>query len=492
MQIKIRKYLTPWNVLIFSILLIAFIVRVYRIDQLLGFYYDQGRDAQVIWDLIHKGKLFLIGPTTGIAGIFRGPWYYWLITPAYFVGSGNPVYPSVFLSVLTVIAIIYIYKVAVLIGGKASGLISLIVSSISFYLVLASRWLSNPTPMFLVSILLIYSLVKILDGKKNYWLATAFLSGMAMQFGSATEIFYFPVIFLFWLINKDKRPNLKLFIASIFLFTISFLPQVLFDIKHDGILRNNIYEFVFTKDSFKSSFWEMVKIRFPFYFDVFMSKIFQNQSLQKMFAVLFVILLIIQRKVIFYNKYFKWVFLFFIAPIIGMLFFQGNYGNVYDYYFTGYYFIFVLLFSIVLGVYWKSKIGKIIALIFIVLFIKENLISVRNYIISGVDGPTTIALGNEIQAVDWVYNDAKDSKFNVDVYVPPVIPHSYNYLLTWKSNLNNVSEQVQKLYTIYEVDPDHPERLKAWLDRQNGIGKLIKEQRFGGIIVQERERIKYK
>ena len=43
------------------LLFAALIVRLYRLDELLGFWYDQGRDALVIWDFIHKGKLFLVG-----------------------------------------------------------------------------------------------------------------------------------------------------------------------------------------------------------------------------------------------------------------------------------------------------------------------------------------------------------------------------------------------------------------------------------------------
>ncbi|MEK7526341.1 MAG: hypothetical protein AAB546_02585, partial [Patescibacteria group bacterium] len=69
------------------IFLIGFFLRIYRIGDLLAFHFDQGRDALVIWDLIKNKELFLIGPTTGLAGIFRGPYYYYLITPFYFLGN---------------------------------------------------------------------------------------------------------------------------------------------------------------------------------------------------------------------------------------------------------------------------------------------------------------------------------------------------------------------------------------------------------------------
>src|SRR6266498_1061990 len=111
MHVKINKLLTPLNIAIISILLISFFFRIYRIDQLLGFYYDQGRDANVIWNLIHNHKFFLIGPTTGIEGIFRGPWYYWLISPFYWLGQGNPIYPSIFLSITVVVSLFFLYKI---------------------------------------------------------------------------------------------------------------------------------------------------------------------------------------------------------------------------------------------------------------------------------------------------------------------------------------------------------------------------------------------
>ena len=84
------------KVLLTAILLLALFLRTYRTSDFLGFWFDQGRDAKIVWDIWHSHKLTLIGPTTGIEGIFLGPFYYYLITPAYILGGGNPVYPAVF------------------------------------------------------------------------------------------------------------------------------------------------------------------------------------------------------------------------------------------------------------------------------------------------------------------------------------------------------------------------------------------------------------
>ena len=473
-------------------LLLGFIVRVYRVDQILGFYFDQGRDGSVIWDLFHKGKFFLIGPVTGIEGIFRGPWYYWLIAPFYFLGKGNPVWPSVFLALTTVVAAFIAYKIGEKISGKTAGIIAATIASFSYYLVYASRWLSNPTPMLLISMLLVW--LMLIASKKKWWVypLIGFLVGQAMQFGSAAEVFYIPAVAIF-LIWQRKNLNLKVLVLSGIAFLIPFLPQIVFDFKHQHILFNNIKKFFLADQSFKMSFWQVVKIRIPFYYDVFTSKIWLGEKkLLQAFLLFALIFLVIKFKEIWSKKGFRILLLMFVSPLIGMLFFQGNYGNIYDYYFTGYYLIFVLIFSILLSSLSKNILGKIVLVFFLFFFLKINLPLVRNYIVSGVDGPTTVAFGNQKQAIDWIYKDANGKPFNVDVYVPPVIPYAYNYLFTWlgttKYKQLPLEENIPLLYTLYEVDPPHPERLDAWMKKQKGIGKIIKEETFGGITVQRRLR----
>jgi hypothetical protein len=52
-----------------------------------------------------------------------------------------------------------------------------------------------------------------------------------------------------------------------------------------------------------------------------------------------------------------------------------------------------------------------------------------------------------------------------------------------------IEERVDLLYTLYEADPPHPDRIGTWLERQEGIGVVEKEASFGGITVQERTRL---
>jgi 4-amino-4-deoxy-L-arabinose transferase-like glycosyltransferase len=493
------------NVSFFSlavILILSFLVRIYRVDQVLGFYFDQGRDALVIWDFWHNGKLFLIGPTTGIAGIFRGPFYYCLIAPFYLIDGGNPIYPAIFLSALSVIAIILLYFLAAEIQNQTTGIFAVILSSFSFYLVTASRWLSNPTPMLLLSMFLVYCMFRISEGKNVYWAPAAFVLGLSLfHFGSSGEIFYFPAVAIFALWQAWGRgdrgkifPSKKIIIISLILFTVTAAPLIVFDFRHHGILSGNIKKFLVDKESFKVSFWDVAKTRLNFYYDVFTNKIFEGRyQREKIILSIVGVSFLLSFRKLWEKPKFKILILLFASPIVGFLFFQGNEGNIYDYYLTGYYLIFILLFAVVLGKIWKYKLGKVFVIYFFYIFLTTNLEVIKYRLSDGLTGPETIAFGNEKLAISWIYQDAKGKPFSEDVYVPPVIPYAYDYLFKWYGGYINgyepSKEKINPLYTIYEQDPPHPERLKAWLDMQNSIGKVEKEVRFGGITVQRRTRI---
>jgi 4-amino-4-deoxy-L-arabinose transferase-like glycosyltransferase len=244
----IKSLYTPWNLLILIILLLAFILRIYRIEALLDFHYDQGRDAKIIWDLWHSGKFFLIGPTTGLEGIFLGPFYYYLIAPFYLIGGGNPTIPSMFLSLLTTIALYILYLTGTEIQGKFTGLVALIIASFSNSIIFSSRWLSNPTPIFLTSISIFYLMILIIKSNKfRYWFLIYLLVGLSLQFELASAIFYLPILLVFT-IWQFKKINVKIFAICCAIILVTLLPQIIFNFKHQNILVNNaVYELKFGK-----------------------------------------------------------------------------------------------------------------------------------------------------------------------------------------------------------------------------------------------------
>lgn len=512
---ELRKLLTPFNIFLGIFLVAAFLIRVWRIDLTLGFYFDQGRDALVIWDLIKKGEPFLIGPTTGIAGIFRGPFYYYLITPFYFLGQGNPVWPEIFLITSSVAALYVVFEIAKKAGGLSAGFFSLLLGTFSYEIIFASRWLSNPTPMLLLSMSVLFLAFKIYEQDKEpkdkinwRWIVLAFLLGSSLfHFGSSGELFYFPAVAAVLVFSAFRKksfkaviPGVKTIIYSAVSFFITVLPLIAFDLRHDGLLGKNISTFLFGEKTFSATGARFIYERLFELLSYFYSLLFHSPYEKELLWLMALLVLIIYHLPgLIKNDKFKIIIIFLISPLLGLLFFQGNFGNVYGYYLTGYYLIFLLFVGISLAyIFRKSLVGKIFSVSFLIFFLSHNWFWTKGMLNTQIDSEVIIVLGNQKQAIEWIYEDANGAEFNVDVYVPPVIPHAYDYLFTWypgSSGFNTfgsreVDESRPLLYTLHEIDPEHESRLNTWLDRQKGIGKVVRSQRFGGINVERRERIK--
>lgn len=515
---RVKNFIANWLAyfVLAIVLIAAFYIRVYRIDDLLGFYYDQGRDAIVIWKLLHEGKPFLIGPVTGLSGIFLGPFYYLLITPLYLIGRGDPVFVSVFLSLLSVFALYLVFLLGKEMHSRLAGILAAIIGGFSYYIVYYSRWLSNPNPMFILSVLYLYFLWKIASTtEKKWWVFASFTLGVSLHFESASAFFYIFVfvIFALWkLINNISlksifkylnlkgliRRNYKIIIYSALVFLLTLIPQLLFNLRHDNLLINNFLKlFTGEKVFSKPLTIPIVETRINYFWTAFMGKIFLGWSRHAIVFGSFAL----SSLIVFRNKLKKGILplfsIFLITPMLGYIMFQGNFGNIYDYYLIGYFLPFILIFTIGLALFSGTLIGKIAIAAFFIYFFQVNSIPLKGMMKNPMDGPTDIKLSSQKKAVDWVFeNAAGRGVFNVEVYVPPVIPYAYDYLLLWQGNLlcgtglcGKVDYQTKVMYTLYEKDPPNPHRLESWLDNQNNIGVVEEEARFGGITVQRRLRL---
>jgi 4-amino-4-deoxy-L-arabinose transferase-like glycosyltransferase len=481
-----KKYL-----LIF-LLLSGFFLRTYRLGDLLGFYFDQGRDAKVIWELWHNHKFFLIGPTTGIEGIFLGPFYYYLIAPAYLLGGGSPVWPAVELALINVLAIGIFYLIGKKYFSPSAGLITVILMALSNRLVQDQRWLSNPTPLPLFSGLALWSLLSLFEGKNRWWLLGLSI-GLSLQLEAASATFFLPATFLILLFfYKSIVWKIKNILYLTLTLTLTLLPQLYFNFRHQNILFKAFQRFLVSEKSFQAAVTGFYSDRLKFYFQVFSEKLVNNSRLLPVFLLLLLLLLlIIFRKLL--TRSVAVLLIWIVTPLVFLLFYHGNNGYVWGYYFTGIYPAFMVLtaFILSLGLGRKGLAGAA-TVVFLSLFIYDNYLGLKNYLSSGIDGPITITLGNSLHAVDWVYQDAGQTPFNVDVYVPPVISHAYDYLFLWRGSTRYQTQPkidlVPRLYTVLEQDPPHPERLAKWLTRQATYAGIDNTATFGGVTVQRRTR----
>jgi len=496
------------------ILLASAFFRLYRVEALLGFHYDQGRDALKVQEILALKDFPAIGPTTGIAGLFLGPFWFYLLVPFYWLGRGSPVVAASFISLFDVGAVFLMYWLGKEFYTRKIGLLAAFFWGFSYYLILSARWLSNPSPIPFFTLLLIFGLGKFFLQQKEKYLFLIFTSlAICLQLEMASAVFFIPVIILLWLIFKPKIIHKKYLWGSVAVFLAFLIPQFLFEIKNKFLMTRNFFSFsqgeinTETSKTWALPTFEFLKQRIVAYFNILFSKLETNPAYTaKILVFLWLIFIIAKIPVAFKRKSEEngmnliWL-IFLFVPLFCLLFFVGNFGRLYDYYLTGFFPAFIFLFTLFVAFFLKKKLysGRtsyaywpIFALI-LFWFLYFNLPFLKNYLLAGVDGPTNITLGNQLQSIDWIYQDADQEKFNVDVYVPPVIPYSYNYLFPWRGervyHQQPVAEKVSLLYTLYEVDQEHPFFLDDWLAKEDKMAETIKIQKFGGITVERRLRI---
>lgn len=67
-------------------------MRLYKIDKLVGYYGDQGRDLLEVQRNIRSGTLPLQGPSASVGNFHLGPIYYLLIIPSFILFNGSPLF----------------------------------------------------------------------------------------------------------------------------------------------------------------------------------------------------------------------------------------------------------------------------------------------------------------------------------------------------------------------------------------------------------------
>lgn len=236
---------------ILLVLIIAAVLRLYKIADYLTFLGDEGRDALVVYNILH-GKLTLLGPTASVGGFFLGPVYYYFMSPFLWLFNYNPVGPAVMVALLGVATVYLVYVVGKSFFDFKTGLVAAFLYAISPLVIIYSRssWNPNVVPFF--SILTIYVLYQAY-ARKSYklFIVSGFLLGIMLQLHYLA--LFLGVIVAIYILIIYLRPKklLKSFIAILktygFLFIgflIGFSPFLAFEIRHDFTNIRNVFNFV--------------------------------------------------------------------------------------------------------------------------------------------------------------------------------------------------------------------------------------------------------
>ncbi|MCX6816760.1 MAG: glycosyltransferase family 39 protein [Candidatus Beckwithbacteria bacterium] len=494
------KIFVKKNSILIFLLSIGFLLRIWNLHLNLHFGYDQGRDALVVESIIKNHKPVLIGPTTGIEGVFLGPFFYYLILPFYFLGQGNPVWPATEMVLLGTLSIYLIYLLGKDLFGKKVGLLAAALLCFSSQGIYFSRMLSNPSPLMFISLLMFWLAYKIKQDNKKYFPLLGLVMGLSLQTQLANAFFLTLAIFLYLLPSWKKIGLINLFLG-LGLFLSTFFPQLLFNFRHEHLLSKSLLG-NFISDVNKTSLAVVWHSR-PGFFNQWFINSLTPSILNKMFFPLVssaLLLGIIFLPVYFFKKVsvkdrkgIILLLLWLLFPIVCYLFYTGNFGFFFDYYIVSQFLPLLLLASYSLVSLTKFiKHGRVLKVAVLSIIIFSNVSQADTFLFPNSLGYSLMQLNKTVNYVLKNYNGQA-----IWARPPDGRPATYEYLLkreAQKQGIKNLrfTEFTQEYFVIYEPDTwmkNNQAELKPWfLDWYRPLTegkKLIDKTNFGIIIVEK-------
>lgn len=487
--------------------LFTFAVRATFLWRDFVFVYDQGRDALVASRILH-GNLTLIGPTTGLFGVFLGPFYYYVLAPLYWIGRGNPIVPAylfVFLSALTTIPIFFLTRK---IAGKKAGALAVVFYSLSFVQWQYARWLSNPNALPFISLLMFWSVLKAFETKKWIWFgAVGLLLGVCLQLEAANAFFLLPTLIVVLVAEYARshsytfkktcqaiwKDRILILMAKIG-FAVTLLPQAAFEVKHDfPITKSLIYSFQTTHDTGAA---QNIPVRAKLLFDLYAKGWFSAVGWRTFaFALLILATIVISyilRKKLWRIQAFRVVSIWFIVPLIFHLLYTGNHGNFWDYYIIGQYIPLYILMTgvLVMGAMQKGRIKLVSMCILILTLLAVAVPNMREWFGLFVPYNERISLSLQLDAIDWIEQVSGTRPFGTWAYTPSAQDDVYKYLFKYRARRNGVlpvehPESTKEMFLIVEDDPNNPKRRLGWIETMSSIGVIHDRKTFGAVTVFE-------
>ena len=167
--------------LLAGIVLVGIFLRTYHFYDWLRFSHDQARDAWLIHKaLVGSKSLPLLGPNAGTTAYQLGPIYYYFSFVSGKIFGDSPAsmaYPSLIFSILSLPLLFFFIRE--FFSDKVSLALTAI-ASVSYFLVINSRFSSNPNLITFFVLLYLYAMLKLLDGKETRWYGWSALAGVGL------------------------------------------------------------------------------------------------------------------------------------------------------------------------------------------------------------------------------------------------------------------------------------------------------------------------
>ncbi len=222
-----KKIIKFWPLIL--LLTLTFLLRIYHLEKLFYFTYDEEIPAFVGRRLILWHHIPLIGGATPF-GFHLAPYFYWFYSALLLIGKLNPLIWGMASAAISVFTTLLIYKVGVLISSKKVGISAAIFWTFSLLANIFDRHLWALFWGPLVSLLVIYFLIKIIFGSARAIYLLAIIIAVSIHADPSNLIFFVLTVLIILCQKMDIKKNLSILALAVVVFT---LPLIAFDLRHN-------------------------------------------------------------------------------------------------------------------------------------------------------------------------------------------------------------------------------------------------------------------
>lgn len=196
------------------IIILGFILRVYKINTFAPFYGDQ---AWFMWsakEALTSSRLPLLGITTSITWLHQGPLWTYILIPLEKIFSFSPYIPNYLTAIFGTISLVLMYYCTRLIYNTKTALISTYILSILYFSVIQDRIAYH------TSLIPLFSLIIVISLKRRWIMVSGLFLGFSFQLHILSAIFW-PFVLYYILRNKFETTK------YIFGFCLGILPFII-------------------------------------------------------------------------------------------------------------------------------------------------------------------------------------------------------------------------------------------------------------------------
>lgn len=218
------------KIFLLVILGVSLFINLYKIDTLMMFIGDMGRDYLAAYQMIKTGVIPLVGIQSSVVWLHQGPLSIYFIGLMFLLSKFNPIAPAIFYSLLGVATTYLAYKLGKLFFNNQVGLLSALFFAASPLIIVNIRmpYHSSPIPFFTSIFFLI--VFKYLKGNERLIFFIFLFFGILLQFELANLILLGVLVILYFIYRpKIKR---KQFFQALAGLIFGVLPFIIYDTSH--------------------------------------------------------------------------------------------------------------------------------------------------------------------------------------------------------------------------------------------------------------------